>query len=298
MAEWLKAIDSKSIVRLRVPGVRIPLSPYLFTSLAQFRLRSAIFARHGRAWASLSSKLARCAPRLWLGLRGFYFVRSNPASFGDFRTAGCADTPLFRRSWGQLLRSLDFGSSRLFSHSKLCYGLLPTEVCSLRAAPLWGSACGDFYFVRRISASFGGFRTASCAMASFPPKSALCALRPFGAPLAGTPMDVMNDRLIADAVKRGRSRHPQTPVHLVEPQRTEIEGGFPESFLWARGAKRYERIPPWCWEIRAESAPIGDGWRSSAVVVAFTEPAMELPGPLADVFGSLCWEDFARDFEP
>ena len=27
MAEWSKAVDSKSIVRLRVPGVRIPLSP-------------------------------------------------------------------------------------------------------------------------------------------------------------------------------------------------------------------------------------------------------------------------------
>ena len=27
MAEWLKAVDSKSIVRFRVPGVRIPLSP-------------------------------------------------------------------------------------------------------------------------------------------------------------------------------------------------------------------------------------------------------------------------------
>ena len=27
MAEWLKAVDSKSTVRVRVPGVRIPLSP-------------------------------------------------------------------------------------------------------------------------------------------------------------------------------------------------------------------------------------------------------------------------------
>ena len=27
MAEWSKAVDSKSIVRSRVPGVRIPLSP-------------------------------------------------------------------------------------------------------------------------------------------------------------------------------------------------------------------------------------------------------------------------------
>jgi|APSaa5957512622_1039677.scaffolds.fasta_scaffold247522_1 hypothetical protein len=29
MAEWLKAVDSKSIVRFNVPGVRIPLSPYI-----------------------------------------------------------------------------------------------------------------------------------------------------------------------------------------------------------------------------------------------------------------------------
>ena len=30
MAEWLKAVDSKSTVRVRVPGVRIPLSPPLW----------------------------------------------------------------------------------------------------------------------------------------------------------------------------------------------------------------------------------------------------------------------------
>ena len=27
MAEWLNAVDSKSIVRVSVPGVQIPLSP-------------------------------------------------------------------------------------------------------------------------------------------------------------------------------------------------------------------------------------------------------------------------------
>jgi hypothetical protein len=48
MAEWLIALDSKSSVPARVPGVQIPLSPPLWppsrvARLALFRGRSATF---------------------------------------------------------------------------------------------------------------------------------------------------------------------------------------------------------------------------------------------------------------
>ena len=38
MAEWSKAVDSKSIVRSRVPGVRIPLSPPPSVSLHSVKI--------------------------------------------------------------------------------------------------------------------------------------------------------------------------------------------------------------------------------------------------------------------
>ena len=48
VAEWSKAVDSKSIVRLRVPGVRIPPSPPQFSNVLQlidiiFKIMNHIF---------------------------------------------------------------------------------------------------------------------------------------------------------------------------------------------------------------------------------------------------------------
>ena len=62
MAEWSNAVDSKSIVRVSVPGVQIPLSPPMFNSARSgvFLCREAVssvadacFQRTGlSAWAS------------------------------------------------------------------------------------------------------------------------------------------------------------------------------------------------------------------------------------------------------
>lgn len=116
--------------------------------------------------------------------------------------------------------------------------------------------------------------------------------------LEGCPMDVMNDAAIARALKAARAHHPNKPVHLVGPTRTEIEDGGRPSFLRLRGANRYEHIfPPWCWILRVQSNAIGSGDVSSGVVVAFTESTAELPGALAEVFDGIPWATFARDWE-
>ena len=115
--------------------------------------------------------------------------------------------------------------------------------------------------------------------------------------LEGCPMDVMNDAAIATALKKAQEQHPTEPIHLVEPPRTEIEDGGPASFLRLRGAKRYERIPPWCWILQVDSEAIGSGDGSSGVVVVFTESMTELPGPLVETFGGVPWTTFARDWE-
>lgn len=115
--------------------------------------------------------------------------------------------------------------------------------------------------------------------------------------LEGCPMDVMNDAVIARAMRRARERHPNEAVHLVKPTRTEIEDGGPVSFLRSRGATRYERIPPWCWILRVESDAIGSGDGSSGAVVAFTETMTELPGSLSERFKGIPWATFARDWK-
>ena len=61
MAEWSKAVDSKSIVRSRVPGVRIPLSPPVPSSRASVK---HLKSRAKRAICSFAA--------IFISVRGIY----------------------------------------------------------------------------------------------------------------------------------------------------------------------------------------------------------------------------------
>ena len=110
--------------------------------------------------------------------------------------------------------------------------------------------------------------------------------------LEGYPMSRLNDRLIANLLKRASAVFGDWPLHLIEPTRTTKEAPFPPPLPPA------EHLPS-CWIAASfNSSPLSDDMDGSMLILAWFQE-QPFPVPTEAVLQQLkavAWERFARDF--
>ncbi|AWZ06654.1 MULTISPECIES: hypothetical protein [unclassified Streptomyces] len=114
----------------------------------------------------------------------------------------------------------------------------------------------------------------------------------YGGMLEGYPCKRINDLKVSWLQRQAERAFPSTPVHLVPPSRE-----YPDETARAFGP--VEVLPSVACVGVFDSAPLDPSTDGSALVVAWFQPAPEVPaGEDADLaLRSIDWEELAQDYE-